>query len=196
MENVGALALLVALCLAVYSAVASLTGKWKTQTVPRCQRGTVRVCRLGFGDRRLPAFSSMLWSQVTFGWRTCTPQQPALPAVYKFAAWWGGQEGSLLLWAWCSPRTPPSWSPEPPQVPRHDAVRHRDADGDAVFPDVDLLRREPVRGAGGWASSLHSGRRPGAESAAAVLDDGRSIRRCCISAMSASSFRSRSRWHR
>ncbi len=24
----------------------------------------------------------------------------AMPAVYKFAAWWGGQEGSLLLWSW------------------------------------------------------------------------------------------------
>ena len=23
-----------------------------------------------------------------------------MPLVYKFAAWWGGQEGSLLLWAW------------------------------------------------------------------------------------------------
>ena len=24
----------------------------------------------------------------------------AMPVVYKFAAWWGGQEGSLLLWSW------------------------------------------------------------------------------------------------
>jgi cytochrome c-type biogenesis protein CcmF len=24
----------------------------------------------------------------------------AMPALYKFAAWWGGQEGSLLLWSW------------------------------------------------------------------------------------------------
>ena len=24
----------------------------------------------------------------------------AMPAVYKFAAWWGGQEGSLLFWPW------------------------------------------------------------------------------------------------
>ncbi len=23
-----------------------------------------------------------------------------MPALYKFTAWWGGQEGSLLLWAW------------------------------------------------------------------------------------------------
>jgi cytochrome c-type biogenesis protein CcmF len=23
-----------------------------------------------------------------------------MPALYKFAAWWGGQEGSLLLWSW------------------------------------------------------------------------------------------------
>ncbi len=22
-----------------------------------------------------------------------------MPAIYKFAAWWGGQEGSLLLWS-------------------------------------------------------------------------------------------------
>jgi cytochrome c-type biogenesis protein CcmF len=24
----------------------------------------------------------------------------AMPALYKFAAWWGGQEGSLLFWSW------------------------------------------------------------------------------------------------
>src|ERR1700716_2234638 len=23
-----------------------------------------------------------------------------MPTLYKFAAWWGGQEGSLLLWSW------------------------------------------------------------------------------------------------
>ena len=23
-----------------------------------------------------------------------------MPTQYKFAAWWGGQEGSLLLWSW------------------------------------------------------------------------------------------------
>ena len=24
----------------------------------------------------------------------------SMPVLYKFAAWWGGQEGSLLLWSW------------------------------------------------------------------------------------------------
>ncbi len=24
----------------------------------------------------------------------------AMPTLYKFAAWWGGQEGSLLFWSW------------------------------------------------------------------------------------------------
>ncbi len=24
----------------------------------------------------------------------------SMPTIYKFTAWWGGQEGSLLLWAW------------------------------------------------------------------------------------------------
>ena len=28
---------------------------------------------------------------------------------YKFAAWWGGQEGSLLFWAGCFPLMPRSW---------------------------------------------------------------------------------------
>jgi cytochrome c-type biogenesis protein CcmF len=23
-----------------------------------------------------------------------------MPLLYKFAAWWGGQEGSLLFWSW------------------------------------------------------------------------------------------------
>ena len=24
----------------------------------------------------------------------------AMPTIYKFTAWWGGQEGSLLFWSW------------------------------------------------------------------------------------------------
>jgi cytochrome c-type biogenesis protein CcmF len=24
----------------------------------------------------------------------------SMPRIYKFTAWWGGQEGSLLLWTW------------------------------------------------------------------------------------------------
>jgi cytochrome c-type biogenesis protein CcmF len=27
-------------------------------------------------------------------------QRPGDAALYKFAAWWGGQEGSLLFWSW------------------------------------------------------------------------------------------------
>ena len=48
----------------------------------------------------------------------------------------------------CCRLTRPSSSSEPPQVPRHDAVHRRDADGGAVLlPAPDRLRRQPVRGA-------------------------------------------------
>jgi hypothetical protein len=34
----------------------------------------------------------------------------AMPLLYKFAAWWGGQEGSLLFWSWLLSTYAPWWS--------------------------------------------------------------------------------------
>ena len=50
----------------------------------------------------------------------------AMPPLYKFAAWWGGQEGSLLLWSLAAlDLLGDRGLHQPPQVPRHDAVCDR-----------------------------------------------------------------------
>ncbi len=99
MENIGALALILAFCLAVYSVLGSLIGKWKKKQflVLSAERAVYAVWALvtlaaGLlvhalitGDFRL----SYVWSVTN----------NAMPNVYKFAALWGGQEGSLLLWS-------------------------------------------------------------------------------------------------
>jgi len=45
-----------------------------------------------------------------------------MSAIYKFTAWWGGQEGSLLLWHGSCRRMPPWWFQNAAQIPRHDAL--------------------------------------------------------------------------
>jgi cytochrome c-type biogenesis protein CcmF len=76
-----------------------------------------------------------------------------MPAVYKFAAWWGGQEGSLLLWSWLlSPAIRGGGVHQPAQAPRHDALGADGADGDAgVLPDAERLRRAARSKCWRWA---------------------------------------------
>ena len=100
MENLGALAILLAFCLAIYAVFGALFGKlrrnafiavsaeraiysvWFLLTVA----AGLLVYSLLVGDYRL-AYVASHTNKSMVGW-------------YKFAAWWGGQEGSLLLWAW------------------------------------------------------------------------------------------------
>jgi cytochrome c-type biogenesis protein CcmF len=100
MENIGALAILLAFCFAVFSIVGSLLGKWRRNAflAVAAERAVysvfflvtlaagILVYSLLAGDYRLSYVASHT-NKSMVGW-------------YKFAAWWGGQEGSLLLWAW------------------------------------------------------------------------------------------------
>jgi cytochrome c-type biogenesis protein CcmF len=43
--------------------------------------------------------SALLASDFRFAY-VAAHSNRAMPVLYKFAAWWGGQEGSLLLWSW------------------------------------------------------------------------------------------------
>jgi cytochrome c-type biogenesis protein CcmF len=100
MENLGALALLLAFCLAVYTILAALVGKWKDRSylAHSAERGVFVVWGLvtvASGILIYLLFQNDFRLSFVAG-----HSNRDLPAVYKFAAWWGGQEGSLLFWLW------------------------------------------------------------------------------------------------
>jgi cytochrome c-type biogenesis protein CcmF len=100
MENIGALALLVALCLAVYSVAASLIGKWRARPflIASAERAAYAVWALVTAAAGVLVYSLFV-SDFRLAYVYSTSNH-ALPEIYKFAAWWGGQAGSLLLWSW------------------------------------------------------------------------------------------------
>jgi len=100
MENIGALSILIAFCLAVFAVMASLAGKYGRRpflviSAERAVYATwillttasvVLIVSLIQGDYRLAYVAGH--------------SNKAMSGVYKFTAWWGGQEGSLLFWSW------------------------------------------------------------------------------------------------
>jgi cytochrome c-type biogenesis protein CcmF len=98
MENLGALALILAFCFAIYAVVGSVVGRLRSKPflTASAQRAVfvvwglvviasgILVYSLMGGDFRL-AYVAM-------------HSNKAMPFYYKFASWWGGQEGSLLFW--------------------------------------------------------------------------------------------------
>lgn len=100
MENIGALALLLAFAVAIYAVTGSVTGKLKRKpflivSAERAVYGVwflitlasaILVAGLVTGDFRF----MYVWAE----------SNRAMPVIYKFTAWWGGQEGSLLFWSW------------------------------------------------------------------------------------------------
>ena len=100
MENLGALAIILAFCLSVYAVLGSLAGKWGNRPflVASAERAVYAIWAL-------LTFASgyLVYSLQTGDFRLAYVAQVSnrtMPAIYKFAAWWGGQEGSLLLWSW------------------------------------------------------------------------------------------------
>jgi cytochrome c-type biogenesis protein CcmF len=100
MENLGSLALLIAFCLAVYAVASSVIGGWahKPLLVLSAKRAVYAIWFL------LTIASFLLVHALLSGdFRlayVAANSNRAMPGLYKFAAWWGGQEGSLLLWSW------------------------------------------------------------------------------------------------
>jgi cytochrome c-type biogenesis protein CcmF len=100
MENLGALSILIAFCLAVFAVAASLAGKYGKRPflIVSAERAVYSIWLL------LTLASGLLvYSLITGDYRMAYVvghSNKAMPAVYKFTAWWGGQEGSLLLWSW------------------------------------------------------------------------------------------------
>ncbi len=100
MENVGALAILLALCVALYAAIASVTGKLKRKPylVLSAERAVLAVWVL-----LTVASGILVWALVTGDFHfayAAGHSNTAMPALYKFTAWWGGMEGSILFWSW------------------------------------------------------------------------------------------------
>ena len=100
MENVASLAVLLAFCAAVYALLASVIGRiqQKPFLIVSGERAVYSVWAL------LTIGSGILvYSLVTGDFRFSYVAQHSnrsMPLLYKFAAWWGGQEGSLLFWSW------------------------------------------------------------------------------------------------
>jgi cytochrome c-type biogenesis protein CcmF len=99
MENLGALALILAFCFAVYSVAGSLIGKWKQKPFLVVSAG-----RAVYTVWALVAIASgiLVYSLMTGDFRmvyVASHSNKSMPLYYKFASWWGGQEGSLLFWS-------------------------------------------------------------------------------------------------
>jgi len=100
MENIGALAILVAFCLTVFAIAASLAGKYALRPflIISAERAVYATWIL-----LTVASGLLIYALVAGDFRlayVAAHSNKDMPAVYKFTAWWGGQEGSLLLWSW------------------------------------------------------------------------------------------------
>ena len=100
MENIGALALLLAFCICLYAIVASVTGflRRKPFLALSAERAVLAVWILVTS-----AAGILVYSLITGDYRmayVASHTDRSMPLFYKFAAWWGGQEGSLLFWSW------------------------------------------------------------------------------------------------
>ncbi len=98
MENIGALAILLAFCLAIYSVFASLVGAWKKKPflIASGERAVMAVWAL-----IVLATGILIYALVTSDFRyayVAAHSNRDMPWYYKVSSWWGGQEGSLLLW--------------------------------------------------------------------------------------------------
>jgi hypothetical protein len=100
MENLGSMCLLLALCLAVYAMAASVVAAWKRRPLlaASAERSIYAVwfCVSCASAILVGAF---LTNDYRFAY-VAENSNRAMAASYKFAAWWGGQEGSLLFWSW------------------------------------------------------------------------------------------------
>src|SRR5215475_4710821 len=99
MENLGTLATLMAFAVALYATVASVIGRLKRKPFL-----VVSGERAVYATWALITIASgiLVYAIMTGDYRfsyVAEHSNKAMPTLYKFAAWWGGQEGSLLFWS-------------------------------------------------------------------------------------------------
>src|SRR5580704_4470682 len=100
MENVASLAVLLAFCVAIYALLASVVGRLRHKPflIVSGERAVYSVWAL-----MTLASGVLVYGLITGDFRFSYVAQHSnrsMPLLYKFAAWWGGQEGSLLFWSW------------------------------------------------------------------------------------------------
>jgi cytochrome c-type biogenesis protein CcmF len=100
MENLGSLAILLAFCAAIYATAASVVGRLKRKPflVVSGQRAVYATWTLVTLAAGILVYA-LLTGDFRFAY-VAEHSNRAMPILYKFAAWWGGQEGSLLFWSW------------------------------------------------------------------------------------------------
>ena len=100
MENIGYLSVLLAFCLSIYAIIAALVGKLRQNAFLElsAQRAVAMMWVMV-----TTASVVLLYAILTDDFRlsyVASRSNIDLPTAYKFAAFWGGQEGSLLFWSW------------------------------------------------------------------------------------------------
>ncbi|MGA2116504.1 MAG: heme lyase CcmF/NrfE family subunit [Bryobacteraceae bacterium] len=100
MENFGSLAILLAFAVAIYAAVASVAGRINNKPflIASGRRAVYSVWVL-ITLASAVLLHALLTNDFRFAY-VAEHSNRTLPTVYKFAAWWSGQEGSLMFWSW------------------------------------------------------------------------------------------------
>ena len=100
MENLGSLAILLAFCVAIYATVASVVGRLKDKPfLVVSGRRAVYATWVLLTLASFTLVSALMTGDFRFSY-VAEHSNRTMPMLYKFAAWWGGQEGSLLFWSW------------------------------------------------------------------------------------------------
>jgi len=100
MENLGSISLLVGFCLSLYAVAASAAGGWKRNAfLVESSRRAVYAVWVLVTAASAALVGALLADDFRFAY-VASNSNRSLAAAYKFAAWWGGQEGSLLFWNW------------------------------------------------------------------------------------------------
>src|SRR5258708_11150683 len=97
MENIGALAILLAFCLAVYAVIGSVTGKLKRNPflIVSAERAVYGVWFFGTLAFAIPVYALMT-SDFRFSF-LAEKSNRAKPSIYKFTAWWGVRPRALTF---------------------------------------------------------------------------------------------------
>jgi cytochrome c-type biogenesis protein CcmF len=100
MENIGALSVLIAFCLAVFAVLAALAGKYGRRPflIVSAERAVYATWIL-LTTASIVLIVSLIQGDFRLAY-VAGHSNKAMSGIYKFTAWWGGQEGSLLFWSW------------------------------------------------------------------------------------------------